>query len=116
ARRQQRDDVDRRGERPDRAGHRGVRRSADDGYRDVRHRHATDRDPMRSAMRTLLFATLLAACGSDSPAPSAHVAGVTPDMLTMSNDAMNDTLISISYEDSDGDLGTGTAEIHECRA
>ena len=69
-------------------------------------------------MRILLVLSLslVAACGSDSPAPTVKIESATPDALTMSNDALNDLTIEVSYEDSDGDLGGGIAEVHDCRA
>lgn len=63
-----------------------------------------------------MLATVLAACGSDSPAPGVKIDAVTPDTLTMSDDAANDVTITVGYEDADGDLGGGLAEVHDCRA
>ena len=70
------------------------------------------------ALPLVLFAVLaaLAACGSDSPAPSATVESVTPDHVTMSDDTANDVELVVRYSDGDGDLGGGTAEVHDCRA
>jgi hypothetical protein len=59
---------------------------------------------------------VLAACSSESIAPSVKVESVTPDTVTMSNDAANDVTITVGYEDGDGDLGGGVAEVHDCRA
>jgi len=67
-------------------------------------------------MRIAPVLCILAACSSDSPAPTVKVESATPDALTMSNDALNDLTIEVSYDDSDGDLGGGIAEIHDCRA
>lgn len=63
----------------------------------------------------LCLAALLAAC-SDDVAPNATVLSATPDMLTMSDDAANDLTITVQYDDGDGDLGGGTAEVHDCRS
>lgn len=57
----------------------------------------------------------LAAC-SDDPAPHASIESVTPDALTASDDTLDDLTITLSYDDADGDLGGGSAEIHDCRA
>jgi hypothetical protein len=56
-----------------------------------------------------------AACGVDA-APSARVKTATPDRLVAADDALDDLLITVEYEDGDGDLGTGTAQVHDCRA
>lgn len=64
-------------------------------------------------MRTLLL-LLFAACGGGS-APSASVTAATPDQITPANDALDDLTITIAYEDGDGDLGEGIAEVHDCR-
>ena len=67
-------------------------------------------------IQQLLVIVLAAGCGADSPAPSAYVEGATPDRLTMSDDTANDLTITVSYDDHDGDLGGGIAEVHDCRA
>lgn len=67
--------------------------------------------------RLLAVAALLgAAACTDDPAPSATIRSVSPDQLTPSDDASNDVTIGIGYADSDGDLGGGVAEVHDCRA
>jgi hypothetical protein len=63
----------------------------------------------------LCLAALLAAC-SDDVAPNATVLSATPDMLTMSDDSANDLTITVQYDDGDGDLGGGVAEVHDCRS
>lgn len=63
----------------------------------------------------LLAAALAAAC-TDDTAPSASVVTATPDRLVPSDDAADDLVITIAYGDGDGDLGGGTAEVHDCRA
>jgi hypothetical protein len=68
---------------------------------------------MRIVRAALLAA---AACSSSSTSPSATVTGATPDQLTPDDDALDDLTITVAYDDGDGDLGGGTAEIHDCRA
>jgi hypothetical protein len=65
--------------------------------------------------KTLGLVAMLAAC-SDDVAPNVTVEHATPDSLTMSDDAANDLTITVGYDDGDGDLGGGTAEIHDCRS
>jgi len=68
-------------------------------------------------MKLLLLAvTLFAACTDEDPAPSATVTSATPDTLTTEDDRLDDLTIAIDYADGDGDLGGGTAEVHDCRA
>ena len=68
-------------------------------------------------MRKLLLVVVgLAACGSDSVAPTADVTAATPDALVLDDDTMNDLAITVKYTDPDGDLGGGVAEVHDCRA
>lgn len=57
-----------------------------------------------------------AGCSTDSVAPSVSIKSASPDRLTMSDDGANDVTITATYDDGDGDLGGGTAEIHDCRA
>jgi hypothetical protein len=67
-------------------------------------------------MRPLLVLLLLAgACASDDPAPSVTVVSATPDALDPANDATDDVRIVVEYDDADGDLGEGIAEVHDCR-
>src|SRR5262249_48117854 len=67
--------------------------------------------------RTIGFGLLIiAACTSESATPTVSVRSAAPDRLTMSDDAANDLTIAVTYADGDGDLGGGTAEIHDCRA
>ena len=70
---------------------------------------------MRAIAYTIL-AVALAACGTDDVAPSAEIRQATPTTLEPANDAANDIRIALRYEDADGDLGEGTAQIHDCRA
>lgn len=64
----------------------------------------------------ILVALVAVGCSDGGVAPSVSVQSATPDRLTMSDDAANDLTIAVHYDDSDGDLGGGTAEIHDCRA
>lgn len=58
----------------------------------------------------------LAACTDDDPAPRATIKAVTPDQVTASDDALDDLTITLRYDDLDGDLGGGVAEVHDCRS
>ena len=70
---------------------------------------------MKPAISTLLSSLVLVACTPD-PAPSATIESATPDQLMPADDAHDDLTIKLRYEDGDGDLGGGIAEIHDCRA
>ena len=59
---------------------------------------------------------LFASACTDDPAPSATITRVTPDQVTPSDDALDDLTITLRYDDSDGDLGGGVAEVTDCRA
>ena len=66
--------------------------------------------------RTLFVLSLFAgACGADDPAPIVTVLSVTPDTLSPDDDLLDDVRILVRYEDPDGDLGEGTAQVHDCR-
>lgn len=68
-------------------------------------------------MRRILLALLLtAACSDDDPAPTVHVLSASPDALDPTNDLADDLRIVVEYSDRDGDLGTGIAQVHDCRA
>ncbi len=67
-------------------------------------------------MKRIPILLILAACGGESATPSVTVKSATPDRLTMSDDSANDLTITVSYDDGDGDLGGGSAEVHDCRA
>lgn len=67
---------------------------------------------MRCCLALLLIA---AACGTDDPAPTAHVVSFTPEQLAPDNDLADDLRILVEYEDADGDLGEGIAQVHDCR-
>jgi hypothetical protein len=67
-------------------------------------------------MRALvLFALLAGACGDDDPAPLVSVVSATPGELTTSDDLADDLRILVEYDDADGDLGEGIAQVHDCR-
>lgn len=67
-------------------------------------------------MRSLLPLLALAACGEPDPAPLVAITAATPEALAPDDDARDDLTITVDYDDADGDLGTGTAEVHDCRA
>jgi hypothetical protein len=67
-------------------------------------------------MRRILVLLLLAgACASDDPAPKVTVLSTTPEVLDPANDLADDVRIVVEYDDADGDLGEGIAEVHDCR-
>jgi hypothetical protein len=67
-------------------------------------------------MKHLLFLLALAACGDPDVAPSATITATTPDSLAPDDDANDDLTITVRYDDGDGDLGEGIAEVHDCRS
>lgn len=67
-------------------------------------------------MHKVVLLVVLAACGGVSDAPNATVKSATPDELVTSDDALDDVTITVDFDDGDGDLGTGFAEVHDCRA
>jgi hypothetical protein len=67
-------------------------------------------------MRILICVALAACGGGASDSPSASVKSATPEELVTSDDALDDVTITVDFEDGDGDLGTGFAEVHDCRA
>jgi hypothetical protein len=67
-------------------------------------------------MRHLMLVSALAACGGADPNPTATITGATPETLAPDDDAHDDITITVRYDDGDGDLGDGFAEIHDCRA
>lgn len=64
----------------------------------------------------LIFIALLGACGDADPSPAATITAATPDTLAPDDDSRDDLTITVRYDDGDGDLGDGFAEIHDCRA
>jgi len=67
-------------------------------------------------MRTALLCLALAACGDSDPNPTATITAATPESLAPDDDTRDDLTITVRYDDGDGDLGEGFAEIHDCRA
>ena len=59
---------------------------------------------------------LSAAACTDDPAPNATIKSATPDQLTPSDDTQDDLTIQLRYDDHDGDLGGGVADVYDCRA
>jgi hypothetical protein len=68
-----------------------------------------------AALGQALAGAALGACTAD-PTPSAAIQAATPDQLTPSDDALDDLTITLRYDDGDGDLGGGVAEVTDCRA
>ena len=58
---------------------------------------------------------MLGACSVD-PAPRATIEKAAPAQLMPADDALDDLTITLRYDDGDGDLGGGVAEVHDCRA
>lgn len=67
-------------------------------------------------MRFTALALALAACGDPGPSPDVTITAATPETLVPDDDALDDLTITVRYDDGDGDLGEGIAEIHDCRA
>lgn len=68
-------------------------------------------------MRILIVCSfLLAACGSNDPAPTVAVVSAMPGELDPADDAADDLTIIVDYADADADLGGGIAAVHDCRA
>ena len=53
---------------------------------------------------------------TSTQAPSVEVVSATPDALVTTDDALDDLTIRVRYEDPTGDLGGGTARVHDCRS
>lgn len=69
------------------------------------------------ALLVLCVVAPVAACTDElGPAPSAIVRSAMPDTLHPTDDARNDLTLVVEYADGDGDLGRGTARVHDCRA
>ncbi len=64
----------------------------------------------------LLVAVLAAGCSDAGTTPEVVVTNATPDTLAPSDDMRDDLTITVDYDDGDGDLGGGVAEVHDCRA
>lgn len=67
-------------------------------------------------MKNLLFLFALAACGDSDVAPVATITATTPESLAPDDDTNDDLTITVRYDDGDGDLGEGIAEVHDCRS
>jgi hypothetical protein len=61
------------------------------------------------------LAAFAAACAAD-PAPRAEIESVTPEQVMPLDDALDDVTITLRYDDGDGDLGGGVAEVSDCRS
>lgn len=67
--------------------------------------------------RPVLLAGALALLGcGGGETPTVEIVSASPEQLTASDDAKDDLTIVVRYTDPDGDLGQGTARIHDCRA
>jgi hypothetical protein len=67
-------------------------------------------------MRIVIPILVLAACSDPGVSPTATVTAATPEALSPDDDTLDDLTITIRYDDGDGDLGGGVAEVHDCRA
>ena len=67
------------------------------------------------ALGPAALAVALGACSADVT-PSAAIQAAMPDRLTPSDDALDDLTIALRYDDGDGDLGGGVADVYDCRA
>jgi hypothetical protein len=65
---------------------------------------------------TLLLVLATAACGGGDATPSVSVEMAAPEALVPTDDTLDDLTITVHYDDGDGDLGGGIAEIQDCRA
>lgn len=70
---------------------------------------------LAAAALGVVAATGLVACAADI-APSTAIQSATPDQLTPSDDTADDLTIALRYDDGDGDLGGGVADVYDCRA
>jgi len=64
----------------------------------------------------LLAVAILAGCSDAGTTPEVTVTEATPDTLAPADDTRDDLTITVDYDDGDGDLGGGIAEVHDCRA
>ncbi len=67
-------------------------------------------------MNKLIILLALTACGGGDSSPIATITAATPESLAPDDDTRDDLMITVRYDDGDGDLGEGFAEIHDCRA
>ncbi|MBL9025736.1 MAG: hypothetical protein JNL21_26310 [Myxococcales bacterium] len=63
----------------------------------------------------LLVLPALSACG-EGDAPSVEILSAFPDALVPEDDTKDDLTLRVRYEDPTGDLGGGTARVHDCRS
>lgn len=68
-----------------------------------------------SAVTSAALAALSGCSGAD-PTPTVAILEVTPGAIDPADDLNDDVRIVVEYYDGDGDLGTGHAEVHDCRA
>lgn len=64
----------------------------------------------------IVFLGLAVGCSDPGVSPTATVQSATPESLSPDDDTLDDLTITIRYDDGDGDLGEGIAEVHDCRA
>ncbi len=67
-------------------------------------------------MKSLALVLALAACSDPDPAPAATITMTTPLELAVDDDTRDDLVITLEYADADGDLGSGSARVHDCRS
>ena len=63
-----------------------------------------------------MLALVLLGCSDPDVAPSVTVTAATPEALSPDDDTLDDLTITLRYDDGDGDLGEGIAQVHDCRA
>lgn len=68
---------------------------------------------MRTAS-TIAALLLFAGCAGNEP--TAEIVSATPEALLTDDDANDDLTLVVRYEDPNGDLGGGTARVHDCRS
>jgi hypothetical protein len=62
-----------------------------------------------------LLLCVFAAAGCGDPVPEVEILEVTPTVVDPAADAGNDVRLRLRYADGDGDLGSGVAEVTDCR-
>ena len=71
---------------------------------------------MKTCVASVIALVLaLPACGGGEPEPSVAIVSYTPEALDPADDLADDLTITVEYDDGDGDLGGGTATVHDCR-
>lgn len=70
----------------------------------------------RPVVAMALAAISLAGCSAADPTPTVAIVEVTPGSIDPADDLNDDVRIVVEYHDGDGDLGSGHAEVHDCRA